>query len=194
MKKKEGQFLKKFLSKFPKGIKILDAGCGDLKLVEKLESLGFEAWALDLLPLKGKHYVREDMRKTSFPDKFFDIILCINTLENVGIGDYGEEVEFDGDYKAVKEFERILKDDGKIVIMVAFGEACLKQRRHRFRVYNEIMLRGLIQKLKIKESHYFYYDGKTETWRETIYPKQVIGVFSKETLDWMGNVILVLEK
>lgn len=194
MKKKEYEWFLNYALKLPKKSKILDAGCGTAGLVDHLRAKGYEAWGVDIHTEKKKGYKKEDMRHLSFPNEYFDLVMCINTLENIGIGAYGDKIEYDGDRKALLEFKRVLKKDGEIVIAVAFGEACLKKRKHPFRVYDVKGLKWLIKGFRIKKSLYFYFDTLSSTWKETRYPEQVINVFKKSVVDWMGNVFLILGK
>lgn len=68
-----------------------------------------------------------DIRETSFPDNFFDFVLCISTIEHVGRDNsvyhipYGGADE-EGDFKALKEIYRIMRPHGKAVITVPYGK------------------------------------------------------------------------
>lgn len=209
MKEIEYSFVIDFVKKAPKGVRILSAGCADGKIAQHFNLLGYEAWGVDLQSLentdstygkenwpriKKERFRQEDMRKMSFPDKFFDYVLCISSIMNIGIGAYGDYKEKDGDRKALEEFMRVLKDDGRIILSLAFGEVCLKPRNHPFRVYDEKRIEELIRGLEILEEHYFYFDTESEKWIETSDKKKVEKVFNKKEIEWFGNAILVLEK
>lgn len=92
----------------------IDLGCGDgifLKLLE--EKFPFvKTFGVDILPeVEGtKKILRAeikigDLRQTGFPDNFFDIVFCLDTLEHF------EKLD-----EPVKEIERITKDNGLLIV------------------------------------------------------------------------------
>jgi SAM-dependent methyltransferase len=73
-------------------------------------------------------YVYGDLRDTIFRDELFDEIVCISTLEHVGLDNkiYSSDPSFreakTKDFlKVIKEFSRILHPKGKLLITVPFG-------------------------------------------------------------------------
>ena len=70
-------------------------------------------------------YVFGDMRAMPFPDSHFDRIVCISTLEHVGMdnGRYGSAAEHDpgSSLAAVRDLMRVLKPGGTLLITVPFG-------------------------------------------------------------------------
>lgn len=206
-KKLEYYYLERFISNLPKGIKILDAGCGDGKLVRIYEDLGYDVWGIDVLPLdkadkvhlKGapirpEKFRQEDMRKLSFGDKTFDVIYCIQTLINIGLAYGGPKDEKTGDRKAIEEFMRVLKDDGLLFVTLAYGEACIKPRVNSFRVYDDARLKKLFEGWEILDSHYFYFNFKSKMWIETKDKALVRRIFHKDKLEWCGNSLFILQK
>lgn len=208
MKRMEYNFVLAFISRFPKNISILDAGCGEGKLTRALNDLGYKAIGVDLKPwgkgdsahtffskprIRKINYRKEDLRNLSFPDKSFDIIFCINTLHTLGLNRSPGKKEERGDLKALDEFKRILKDKGFLILTLAFGEASFKKNR-TYRVYDESLLEDLLKGfLKIEEYYYYgnYGEGK---WTQTTNPKEVIKAFPKEEEHWQGDVWLILKK
>jgi len=68
-----------------------------------------------------------DIRNTGFPDNYFDMILCISTIEHVGRNnsvytESNDPIDSSGDFKAVVEMKRILNKGGKLIITVPFGK------------------------------------------------------------------------
>lgn len=74
-------------------------------------------------------YVYGDLRETVFKDETFDEIVCISTLEHIGMDNtqlYSQDKNFAEnnaqDYQsAIVEFKRILKPGGKLFLSVPFG-------------------------------------------------------------------------
>lgn len=103
------KFVLDILKKEPRNSKILDMGCGEGVFIEELISRGF-------LNVKGidLNYSSELVKKgnileTSFPEKYFDVILLLDIIEHLPFQEQG---------KALKETKRILKDDGKLIISI----------------------------------------------------------------------------
>ena len=104
-----------------------------------------------------------DIRKTTFPDNFFDLVFCLSTLEHVGrdVSRYTHttgENQSDGDLEALKEIVRITKNQGKIVLTVPYG----REGNYGWLIhYNEDRLRWLIQSLplQVRIEEYFIFSG-----------------------------------
>ena len=127
--KKEGDLYKDVQPKIKKYAKIfkknkyetvLDLGCGTGRNTIYLAQQGFFVYALDAsktgvaitrkkaqeLRLTRIKYKVADMRKTSYPDNYFDAIVCIFVLSHGLLKDNED---------AVNEIYRILKPEGMLV-------------------------------------------------------------------------------
>ncbi|MGH3136897.1 MAG: class I SAM-dependent methyltransferase [Gaiellaceae bacterium] len=74
----------------------------------------------------GMETVKADVRALPFPDRSFDQVLLVSTLEHVGADNtvYGLEAEGDGGARveALRELERVLRGDGSLLVTVPLGE------------------------------------------------------------------------
>ncbi len=127
--KKEGDLYKKVMPKIKKYAKIfkknkyktiLDLGCGTGRNTIFLAQQGFLVYALDAsktgiaitkkkaqkLDLHNIKYKIADMRKTSYPNNYFNAVVCIFVLSHGRLKDNKD---------AVKEIYRILKPKGMLV-------------------------------------------------------------------------------
>ena len=96
------------IKKFKKKLKIADLGCGEGLLVEELSKKGHQACGID--KNYSSNYVKKgDMEKLPFQNKYFDIVLCLDSLQ------YPTP---DNQQKILKEIYRILKDDGQVILTV----------------------------------------------------------------------------
>jgi SAM-dependent methyltransferase len=98
--------------------KILDAGCGTGKNLEVFNLNGYKAYGLDFSEEAINFCKKRNLNNVLFGDicnipfqeKYFDILICMDVLGNLG----NNETE-----KAIKEFRRVLKDDGIAIINCA---------------------------------------------------------------------------
>ena len=94
---------------------ILDAGCGTGLLAKKMEKFG-TVWGVDLSPeaikfakLRGLKTKRASITHLPFKKNAFDVVTCVDVIYHKAIKD---------DSKALKEFFRVLKPGGLLIIRV----------------------------------------------------------------------------
>ena len=129
--------------KSKKNLKILDAGCGEGYFCRILAKKGHKVFGIDFCPelikaaedLEKKNplgikYSVGELKKTNFPPSYFDAILSHQSIN-----------EIPNPEKTFKEFSRILKKEGKLILL--FLHPCF-----------EIDPQLYFQKVKIKKSYY----------------------------------------
>ncbi|VVB78305.1 putative S-adenosylmethionine-dependent methyltransferase [uncultured archaeon] len=94
---------------------ILDAGCGNGELTKKIAKSSLKVYGVDISKTaifnakkrapKNCIFKYGDLEELNFPDKSFDKIVCVETIEHVLHPN-----------KVIKEFKRILKNNGKLVL------------------------------------------------------------------------------
>ncbi|HTY90513.1 MAG TPA: class I SAM-dependent methyltransferase [Methanocella sp.] len=99
------------------GARVLDAGCGNGKMLAPLARAGFDAVGIDisrgaLLTLAEHGVVQGDVRNLPFKDCFFDGIVCYDVLQHLLEGERNA---------AVMEIKRVLVPGGLLFIQV-FGK------------------------------------------------------------------------
>ena len=107
--------------------------------ISTLAPEGWSAWNL------GVSYVFEDLRETCFRDKYFDFIVCVSTLEHVGMDnsylytkDKKKSEKCTSDFiKCLEELRRTLKENGKILLTVPYG---IYQDHGWFQVFDQDLL------------------------------------------------------
>jgi len=76
--------------------------------------------------VEGMETVTADVRELPFPDRSFDQVLLVSTLEHVGADNtvYGLAAERDGGARlaALRELRRVLRRDGSLLVTVPLGE------------------------------------------------------------------------
>jgi len=146
------------LRNLPSEGKILDVGSTGSQLPVMLACLGYPVWTIDVRDYEyaglsdNLHSVVGDIRGTSFPDSFFDVVVAVSTIEHVGLGRYGDPVDMEGDRKAMKEIQRVMTNEGVLLMTVPFGKVPI-QKLHR--VYDQESLLVLLRHFKIESVEYF---------------------------------------
>ena len=120
---------------------ILDVGCAESLLGHQLASKGFRVVELDIreCPFKNKRtlFVKRNVMHTQLPDRVFDAIIMVSTVEHIGISVYGQlTLEDDGDLKTVDELHRMLKPDGILILTTPFVGSNLFKTLPSERQYN----------------------------------------------------------
>jgi SAM-dependent methyltransferase len=119
------------LARYGGEARVLDVGTANAEpaYVAALVDLGApELVGVDLAPVEatGVRAVAGDVRDLPFPERSFDLALCVSTLEHVGRDNrvYGADAERDEDgiARALAELARVLDRDGRLLVTVPCGE------------------------------------------------------------------------
>jgi hypothetical protein len=126
------------------GSAVLDVGSCESMLAVELASLGLDVTALDPRTYPFRHpnveVVSSTVEQWRGPDRPFDLITCVSTLEHLGVGAYGQEVSDDADLMAMALFRKWLAVDGEVLITVPYGAPRVDEFQ---RVYDEDGIRRL---------------------------------------------------
>ena len=92
--------------KIPKGARVLDIGCGDGTLVNKLRGEGIDAVGIDYEPWeKNENIIRADAHFLPFKTETFDYVVSF-----LVIGHVKDEM------KVMEEVSRVTRPDGKLML------------------------------------------------------------------------------
>lgn len=64
---------------------------------------------------------------------------CMHTVEHVGLGRYGDDLNFNGDIKAISELKRVLAHGGLLYFVVPVGKPKIMFNAHRIYTYKQII-------------------------------------------------------
>ena len=160
----EYEFVARNLVSSKKHADILDIGSGSSLLAKAIGELGKGKWQVFRIDIAESNCdARMDARMTGFRKEVFSQVICISTIEHIGIGiNSGDDDDEDGDLKTVKEILRILKKGGSAIIIVPYG----KIKKLNYRVYDRHALSRLVAvdneefSVAAKKEFYCYDAGK----------------------------------
>jgi SAM-dependent methyltransferase len=119
--------------------------------------------ALDLVYAdRGIPCDQGDMRSMPYTDASFDLVLCVSTLEHIGMDNsvYGVAPSgTGGDLDALREVNRILRPGGRLLVTVPFG---LKQNHNWLHQYDSLEWSELVAASGLVETErqtYVYQGG-----------------------------------
>jgi len=163
-----------FKNLLPLPARVLDVGGVTSYLTMALVKMGYEVYSIDIRSegserwdpwvhpdtkeawrrKEGFVFIQEDIRKTTLPTDFFDQILCISTLEHVGLEAFDNawiDVE-KGDRAGLEQMVRIVEPGGSILVTAHYGDKDWRGWQHR--VYDDARLNWLLRGFKVKKMEF----------------------------------------
>lgn len=75
-----------------------------------------------------------------FADHSIESLSCMHVIEHVGLARYGDELDYNGDLKAIAELQRVVRHGGTLLFVVPIGgEARIQFNAHRIYTYAQVM-------------------------------------------------------
>lgn len=90
------------------------------------------------LSLNNLESAKGDLMNLPFENDYLDSISCMHTIEHVGLGRYGDKIDYEGDLKAIKELIRVTKQNGNIIFVTPVGHPCILFNAHRIYSFEQI--------------------------------------------------------
>ena len=91
-----------------------------------------------------------DLYELPFRSQSISSLSCMHVVEHVGLGRYGDTLDYDGDMKAIAELKRITASGGDILFVVPVGnEPVIVFNAHR--VYSYEQVRSYFQECDLQE-------------------------------------------
>jgi len=146
---------------------ILDVGCWSSLLPEELSNRGHKVFGLDVQDYgkpKGFTFIKGDVISSdfSFEKDMFDYIICLSTIEHIGIGHYGDKRDKRGDRIVLEKFSFFLKDEGRLLVTLPFAGNYSENRFQRIHTKKSFL--GLIDGLFEIEKEQFWIPLAKRKW------------------------------
>ncbi len=96
-----------------------------------------------------------DAKKLALPDRSFDLVLSLCTLEHFGLGRYGDPIDFQADSHAFREMIRVLKPGGYLIFSTTITRARPAIGFNAHRIYSYAILQNFCVGLILSEEKFF---------------------------------------
>jgi len=80
-----------------------------------------------------------DLLALPFANASVQSLSCMHVVEHVGLGRYGDTLDYDGDLKAIAELERVLRKNGDLLFVVPLGQPRIMFNAHRIYSYEQVI-------------------------------------------------------
>jgi len=91
-----------------------------------------------------------DLTKLPFEDNSVESISCMHTVEHVGLGRYGDPLDYDGDLKAIRELKRVVALGGSLLFVAPLGaKSVICFNAHR--IYDKAQVLSLFSDMELQE-------------------------------------------
>lgn len=178
---------------FLKGKKVIDLGCGEGEILtmdpKNIIGVDINKGALMRLKEKGLQVIESSITNIPIPEESFDVVLCSNLIEHL----FPEEA-----YKMLQESQRILRQDGKIIIITPTEKTVWNSFGHT-KPYTIASIMKLFRKntyesfeplAPMKEEFRLYYG----TWSKNKITFLISTIFANIFTSFAGSYLLVLKK
>jgi SAM-dependent methyltransferase len=135
----------------------LDGFIGNLSLSRNIE-------VIDIRPLdfkiKNVKFTQIDINKV--PREYYNVADCVtilHTLEHIGLGRYGDEIDPDGWTKTLNNISKILKNGGILWLSVPSGSQRIEFNAHRIFDPKTLVRNAQKYQLEIKKFYFFEYEN-----------------------------------
>ena len=90
------------------------------------------------LHLENFHSQSADLISLSFKSNSIASLSCMHTVEHIGLGRYGDNLDPEGDLKAISELKRVLAPSGNLLFVVPVGKPRIMFNAHRIYSFSQI--------------------------------------------------------
>lgn len=80
-----------------------------------------------------------DLTRLQFESNSIVSLSCMHTIEHIGLGRYGDTIDYDGDIKAINELKRVIVSGGSLLFVVPVGKPRIVFNAHRIYSHAQIL-------------------------------------------------------
>lgn len=108
-------------------------------IVSAFVPINFYDYRPAIMNLSGLVSEHADLYKLPFETNSIKSLSCMHVVEHIGLGRYGDPMDFEGDLKAIAEIKRVVSDGGDLLFVVPIGKNIIMYNAHRIYAYKQIV-------------------------------------------------------
>jgi SAM-dependent methyltransferase len=105
----------------------------------------------------GLTFHEGDITSLAFADASIESMSCLHTVEHIGLGRYGDQIDPQGSIKAMAELQRIIAPGGRLYFSVPIGRERIEFNAHR--VFSPATILAAFSELKLLDFAVVNADG-----------------------------------
>lgn len=92
------------------------------------------------LGLQGLKEIPSDLTRLNIESESLRMVTCMHVVEHIGLGRYGDDMDAEGDLKAINSLKRITTINGDLIFVVPVGGlARVVYNAHRIYTYEQVL-------------------------------------------------------
>jgi 2-polyprenyl-3-methyl-5-hydroxy-6-metoxy-1,4-benzoquinol methylase len=159
----EGPYAFRALDGVPTGARVLDVGGAESTVCVSAASLGYQVTMIDPRPYPLSHpnlTVEQGFIEEWETDARFDAVLCISTIEHLGLGAYGLPKSPDADLHAMKRLWELSEPNALLVLTTPYGEPRVDDLE---RTYDKAGVERLVEGWSVEDMRFGFRTAE-DTW------------------------------
>jgi SAM-dependent methyltransferase len=141
-------------------------------------------------------YIYGDLRNKFFTNNFFDTVICGSTIEHIGLNNekfYSPSNKYNesshNDYEnVIKEFHRILKSGGKLLLTFPFGK---RNVYDWIQIFDESIIKNIISIFKPQKSHVRIFKNTGKSWIESDFKQSANSIYRSKEINFDDSTYLI---
>ena len=101
-------------------------------------------------------FIHGEGQRIPSPDSSYNSVTCLHALEHFGLGRYGDTIDYYGDQKALREFNRVLDENGTLLLSVPTSDHSPRIEFNGQRVYNPDMIDDMLDSAGFEVATRYY--------------------------------------
>jgi SAM-dependent methyltransferase len=129
-------------------------------IASALVPIDFRDYRPARLALPGLECGQADLMALPFADGSLESLSCMHVVEHIGLGRYGDPLDYDGDLKAAAELRRVVAPGGRLLFVVPVGAPRIQFNAHR--IYGASQVLGMFAGWELEARALVRDDGSFE--------------------------------
>ena len=108
-------------------------------IVSAFVPINFYDYRPAIMNLSGLVSEHADLYQLPFETNSIKSLSCMHVIEHIGLGRYGDLMDYNGDLKAIAEIKRVVSNGGDLLFVIPIGKNIIMYNAHRIYAYEQIV-------------------------------------------------------